>query len=81
MTHNEILIKKEKGFLTSFIPKTSYFYRLTKIRKLEEIRIAFKTQRSENIEIPKLNDLKFRPTDAGSSSPTNRHSKLIHILP
>ena len=50
-THNETLTKKDKDFLTIYIPKTSNLYRLPKIHKFEEIKIALENQKPEYIEI------------------------------
>ena len=44
--HNETLAKKEKFFLTKYIPKTNNFYRLPKIHMSKEIKIALETQKS-----------------------------------
>ena len=37
-THNEALTKKEKDFLTNYIPKTCNFYGLPKIQYSDEIK-------------------------------------------
>ena len=78
--HNKPPTKKEKDFLTNYTPITSNFYELPKIHKSKQIKNAVVTQKSEYIEIPNPNDLKFRPIAAGPSFPTSRLSKLIDIL-
>ena len=44
---HKMFTKKEKDFLTSYIPKTCNFYRLPKVHKSKEIEIAVETQKSE----------------------------------
>ena len=58
-------LKKEKDFLIKFTPQMINFYRLPKLHKTQEIRIAVKTHKSEYIEIPNFSNLKFRSIVAG----------------
>ena len=48
---------KKKDFLTYYIPKTSNFYGLLKIRKSEEIKIVVEIQKSKYIAVPSPSDL------------------------
>ena len=74
------LTKKESDFLNNYILKSSNFYRLLKLHKSEEIKVAIETQKSEYIVIRNARDHIFRPIVAGPSCPTKRLKKQIDIL-
>ena len=78
--HHKSLAKKEKDFLTNYIPTTSNFYRLPKIHKSKQIKNDVETQKFEYVEIPNPSDIKFWPIVAGRSCPTSRLSKRLEIL-
>ena len=67
---------KQKEFV-NYIPITRNIYGQREIHKSKQIKNAVETQKSEYIEIPNLNDLKFRPIITSPFCPTKRLSKLI----
>ena len=71
---------KNKKIFPNYIPKSGNFHGLLKIHKSKEIKIAVKTQKSEYIQIPNSNNLKFWPIVAGPSCSTSRFGKLQLFL-